>query len=344
MMLQLQDCDCGLIDAKDPTGSIFTSLLAIDFTKASGKQLKDLIVVATYDVDQPGAPYVRAFSTDQIQFTTLGLELTAAPALAHGNQVPCGQIFTRKSSYFYGSYSARIQTGGVPGTVAALYNYHNATSEVDVEYVSSSTTPTLLYTVKPQLYLPTANPDNRTYQRGTWNGTSESFQSGFHTWSFIWLPEIVHFGIDKNYTNNITVNVPRSPGHLAINHWSNGDPRYSSGPPIVNSTIVVSYLQAIYNDTDATPLACRKMQVPCVVDDGYILSPANSSSTSTQTSHLVSTQGPTSTSPTNGGVAPSQPAVAIVNSAGPVVHHPIYSLLLLCSLLFASRYCLKSRC
>lgn len=345
MVLQLQDCDCGFIDINDPTGSIFSSLLVTDFTKASRKHFDDLFVAAAFTVDQPGAPYVRAFSPNQVQLTASGLELTVAPALAHGNQVPCGQVFTQKSSYFYGSYSAHIQTARVPGTVTALYNYHNATSEVDVEFLSWWTTPALLYTVKPQLYLATGESDSRTYHQEPWNGTAESFHSSFHTWSFTWLPEIVHYGIDGHYTHNITVNVPQSPGHLAINHWSNGDSRYSSGPPTVDSTSIVSYLQAVYNDTDAMPLACKKAQVACIVDNGYLRSPGIPSSTlisisdSVSTPKPVSTPGPVSTSPTRGGAAPSRPAIAIVNSADRTVNPPIYSLLLLSSLLFVSKYC-----
>lgn len=347
MVLQLQDCDCGLIDAKDPTGSIFTSLFVTDFTKVSRNQLSDQFIAAAFTVNQPGAPYTRAFSPDQVRLTALGLELTVSPALADSNLVPSGQIFTRKSSYFYGSYSARIQTASVPGTVTALFNYRNATSEVDIEFLTSSTSPALLYTVKPQRYLSTGNPENSTYQREPWNGTVESFHTASHLWSFTWLPEIVHYGLDGQYTDNITVNVPQSPGHLAINHWSNGDSRYSSGPPPVNSTVVVSYLQAVYNDSDAVPLACKKTPVACIVDDGYLRSPespnSSISSTLTSISDIMSTPGPASTSPTtSGGAAPSRPAVAMVNSAGSTVCPPNYSLLLLFSLLLASKYCVKA--
>ncbi|CZT22965.1 uncharacterized protein RCC_08673 [Ramularia collo-cygni] len=274
MAKKVSDCDCGFIDADEPTHTTFTSLLLVDFTKATWKDLDDIFVRSSYTVNRTDAAYIRDFEPSQIQLTSSGLELTVSPS-PDGLIVPSASIFTRSAAFLHGSYRARILVGDVPGTVTAFYNYHNDTSEVDIEYVSARG-PTLLYSVKPQIYYENTNPSAETYQSETWgNDTSStssslSFEQNFHEWSFTWLPDIVHFGLDANYSKSITKNVPQAPGTIVLSHWSNGNPKYSQGPPTVKSTKVVEFLQAVYNDANATALECKKVQEACVIQDGRL--------------------------------------------------------------------------
>lgn len=270
MATKVEDCDCGFIDADEPTRSTFTSLLVVNFATATWDDLDNIFVRSSYNVNRSDAPYIRDFEANQIQLTDAGLELTVSPS-PDGQIVPSASVFTRQASFLYGSYRARILVGGVPGTVTAFYNYHNDTSEVDIEYVSARG-PTLLYSVKPQIYFENSNPDPDTYQSDTWNGTEDSFDQNFHEWSFTWLPDVVHYGLDSNYSKSITTNVPQAPGTIVLSHWSNGNPRYSEGPPTMNSTKTVSYLQAVYNDTNATELTCKRAPSPCIIQDGILRS------------------------------------------------------------------------
>ena len=201
--------------------------------------------------------------------TKAGLQLTVSPS-EDGKTVPCAQLFTRAETFLYGSYSAKIRVGSVPGTVTALFNYYNDTSEVDIEYLSAWDSPTLLYSVKPQIYLDNGTPDNSTYETQEWSGSPDAFDSEFHEWSFVWLPDTVHFGLDGDFARNLTTNVPTEPGKVALSHWSDGNQNYSLGPPTVNSTITIASLQAVYNDTNATALACEKVSSPCTITNGFL--------------------------------------------------------------------------
>jgi beta-glucanase (GH16 family) len=313
MVTKVDDCDCGFVDADEPTGTTFTSLLFVDFTKASWKELDNIFIKSSYNVNRSDAPYIRDFETDQIQLTDAGLELTVSPS-PDGRIVPSASISTRQASYLHGSYRARIMVRDVPGTVTAFYNYHNDTSEVDIEHVSARG-PTLLYSVKEQLYFANSNPDPSTYQSDTWNDTVTSFNQEFHEWSFTWLPEVVHYGLDANYSKKITRNVPQAPGTIVLSHWSNGNPRYSEGPPVVNSTNFVSYIQAVYNDANATALACKHTKSPCVVRAGTFVPSLNPASNSSSGTSLPS--GVSSGTASTGSATPSPmtiPAVSHVNS------------------------------
>lgn len=285
MATELEDCDCGFIDSEDPAHTTFTSLLVIDFTSITQKQLDDLFITAKFSLDKSDAPYIRSFSGDQVALSNTGLELTVSPA--GEKSVPCAGLFTKESYFLHGFYRARLLVGSVPGTVTAFYNYNNDTSEVDIEYLSAWENPTLLYSVKPQIYLANGNPDNSTYQQDTWNDTAASFQQTFQEWTFIWLPDVVYYGLNGDYSRKLSTNVPQAPGRIALSHWSDGDPRYSIGPPIENSTNTVSFLQAVYNNANATALACKRTKSACVIADGQIQSTSGGSSSSSTASDGV---------------------------------------------------------
>ncbi|KIW02351.1 uncharacterized protein PV09_06173 [Verruconis gallopava] len=278
MASTLPDCDCGFVDAKDPTKSTFSNFLAINFTSITNQTFEDLFIPASYTLNLRGGPYNRAFSPEQVHLSQDGLALTVSPLNA-GN-VPCAQVTTKNESFFYGAYHVQTRVGNVPGAVSAFFTYKNDTSEVDIEYLSAWTDPTLLYTVKPQLYSASGNPLSGTYQKEQWNGTG-AFSKNFHTWSFVWLPGIVHYGLDGEYSRVITTNVPQDPGSVSISHWSDGNPNYSMGPPTSDSTDVISLFWAVYNDTSSAAPACKATKTSCTISDGVLQSATSSSGGST---------------------------------------------------------------
>ena len=269
MVSNVGDCDCGFTDPSEPTESIFTSFFAVNFTSISNQQFDDNFLPATYEIAATGSPYVRNFTASQVRLSDAGLELIVSPP-SGSKSVPCAEVYTRSSTFFYGSYHAQYLVGDVPGTVTAFFYYRNDSSEVDIEYISAWNAPTLLYTVKPQIYLSDGSPSNHTYQRQSWNDTRAIFDQRFHDWAFVWLPEVVHYGLDGNYSSFLTTNVPQAPGRLALSHWSDGNPLYSLGPPTQTSTNAIPFVWAVYNDTNARPLACKKATSACTIVNGVL--------------------------------------------------------------------------
>jgi len=78
---------------------------------------------------------------------------------------------------------------------------------------------------------------------------------GYHELRYDWLKESITFYIDGQplwTIENKNSVVPNLPGHLVLNHWSNGDPNWSGGPPNQKSTITISYVKAYFNSSNAT--------------------------------------------------------------------------------------------
>jgi hypothetical protein len=49
----------------------------------------------------------------------------------------------------------------------------------------------------------------------------------------------------------MTENVPVEAGRLFLNHWSNGSPSWSGGPPAQDAVTTVMYVKAYFNSSDA---------------------------------------------------------------------------------------------
>lgn len=73
---------------------------------------------------------------------------------------------------------------------------------------------------------------------------------GFHEYRFDWTPTAVEFYADGVLLQRMSKSVPNSPGHITLSHWSNGDPRWSAGPPETDAVLTVSYLKGYFNSSD----------------------------------------------------------------------------------------------
>lgn len=72
----------------------------------------------------------------------------------------------------------------------------------------------------------------------------------YHEYRFDWTPGKVAFYVDGEFRHEMTENVPTEPGRMFFNHWSNGDPLWSAGPPGQDTAMTISYLKAYFNSTD----------------------------------------------------------------------------------------------
>lgn len=309
--VSVETCDCGFIDYYDPNQSTFASYYRTDFTSNSvtNDNISDSFRLSSSVVSKSTSPYSRSFSPEQVSVSSEGLALTVSPNTSDGS-VPSAAIYTNEEYFGFGSYHLVAQVSNLTGSVAAFYVYKNDTSEVDMEYVSkpanSSHVQFLQDSVKPQIYQSNGAASNLTYEK-QWPKLkgSASFSDKPHHWAFSWLPESVTFGLNNNYSVQLTTNVPQADGFLVLSHWSDGNPYYSQGPPSANSTFLVDQFWAVHNSTTvssqtelpageingknstSSAMACKKMSTPCYVynpsgtDNGlYTAKPTSTTSAS----------------------------------------------------------------
>lgn len=75
----------------------------------------------------------------------------------------------------------------------------------------------------------------------------------FHEYRFDYLPGKAYFYADSELLAEMNgSSIPDSAGHLILQHWSNGNPKWSGGPPDEDATVTVSYVKAYFNSSDAS--------------------------------------------------------------------------------------------
>jgi beta-glucanase (GH16 family) len=129
--------------------------------------------------------------------------------------------------------------------------YFNDTQEIDMEFLSSQ-------------YNDTSRPVNLVLQSpeslkngfdaantGTFDVKQLSFfpDDGFHEYRFDWSPESVAFYADGTLLQRMDRAVPSSAGHITFSHWSNGDPKWSGGPPEEDAIVTIQYFKGYFNSS-----------------------------------------------------------------------------------------------
>jgi hypothetical protein len=78
----------------------------------------------------------------------------------------------------------------------------------------------------------------------------------FHEYRFDFVPGRVIFYADSHVLADMKGGeIPSVGGHLILQHWSNGNPRWSGGPPATEALLRVSYVKAYFNSSDPQRLA-----------------------------------------------------------------------------------------
>ncbi|KAF4308298.1 putative glycoside hydrolase family 16 protein [Botryosphaeria dothidea] len=167
--------------------------------------------------------------------------------------VPIGEVVASRTDMLYGSFRVAMKLTGLPGTCGAFFWFRNDTQEIDIEFLSKqlneSSNMVNLVLQSPQSaaagYDASHTPNYDVYP------LPFRPDKAFHEYRFDWLPDRVSFYADGTWLKDMTIDLPNSPGHLVLNHWSNGDPLWSAGPPRENATLAVSYVKAYFNSSDA---------------------------------------------------------------------------------------------
>jgi hypothetical protein len=76
----------------------------------------------------------------------------------------------------------------------------------------------------------------------------------FHEYRFDWIPGSISYYVDDVLLRVFTHDIPNSPGHMVLNHWSNGDAGWSAGPPVTDTAITIRYTHLYFNSSEPREL------------------------------------------------------------------------------------------
>ncbi|KAL9595105.1 MAG: hypothetical protein Q9219_006648 [cf. Caloplaca sp. 3 TL-2023] len=261
------DCECGYT----VNGTLYTDLTESDFLHIKNINESGWLP-QTYTVDPKTArgPFGKDASPKQIALNPLksrydwagnginGQEAGAQVLVkggdpGEGGMIPMGEMSTNRTDMLYGSFRAGIKLTGLPGTCGAFFWYLNDSQEIDMEFLS-------------QQFNATSHPVNLVLQSeasvaaGFNAGDTAAFQvhqlpfdpsDGFHEYRFDWFKDRVEFYADGVLLRTMSGDgVPSDPGHLTLSQWSNGDPKWSAGPPAEDAIMTVNYVKGYFNSSD----------------------------------------------------------------------------------------------
>ncbi|KAK3950900.1 concanavalin A-like lectin/glucanase domain-containing protein [Pseudoneurospora amorphoporcata] len=185
-----------------------------------------------------------------------GLQLLVRKDLVDG-MVPVAEVDTARLDLSYGTFRASMKLTDIPGTCAAFFWYFNDTQEIDMEFLSKEFDHSKnTYPVNLVLQSRAAaahgydasQTDNFIKANLPFDPTAD-----FHEYRIDYNPSEILFYADRVLLakmNGSNVPSPNSHGHLILSHWSNGNPKWSGGPPKKDAPLVIRYLKAYFNSTD----------------------------------------------------------------------------------------------
>ncbi|EJP64810.1 glycoside hydrolase family 16 protein [Beauveria bassiana ARSEF 2860] len=261
-------CTCGYqVGGAHGDDWLFTEAIETDFTRLKS-------ITATKDwqrqefnvsAEAGRGKYSKSFTPDNVAVRPgaadkdasgrqAGVALSVSATIVNG-AVSVAELDTARQDLRWGSYRAGMRMTPVKGTCAALFWYFNDTQEIDMEFLSME------YDWEKKIFpvnivIQSKESAAKGYDA---NGTSTyrtvnldfDPSAGFHEYRFDYLPGKVYFYADSKLLVEMEGDqVPDSAGHLILQHWSNGNPKWSGGPPQEDATIVVSYVKAYFNSSD----------------------------------------------------------------------------------------------
>ncbi|KAK3313872.1 glycoside hydrolase, family 16 [Apodospora peruviana] len=184
-----------------------------------------------------------------------GMELTVKGTIYLG-MVPVAEVDTQRMDLSWGTFRASMKISHVPGTCAAFFWYFNDTQEIDMEFLSKDFDPSNnSYPVN--LVLQSREAAEAGYKAAETGNFVKAYlpfdpTKDLHEYRIDYMPGRVFFyadGILLAQMNGSAV-PSRSPGgHLILQHWSNGNPLWSGGPPREDAVLTVSYVKAYFNSS-----------------------------------------------------------------------------------------------
>ncbi|KAK3997332.1 beta-glucanase [Cladorrhinum sp. PSN332] len=272
-LVVLADCECGYslsLNSSNglPSAALFTDLIESDFTRVDDISQNTDWVRQAFNLtnDRARGQYGEMFAVENVVVSPTtgqpkedeedeeaGLRLVVRSEPIE-NMIPVAEIDTHRLDMFWGTFRASMKMTDQKGTCAAFFWYFNDTQEIDMEFLSkdfnasNSSYPVNLVLQSRDAVMAgfdAAKTSNFVKAYLPFDPTKD-----FHEYRIDYLPGRVFFYVDGVVLSEMVGNaVPSSPGHLILQHWSNGNKLWSGGPPAEDAALTVKYVKAYFNSS-----------------------------------------------------------------------------------------------
>jgi len=239
-------CDCFMDEAR----AVWTDALLIPKFDSLDVLRKDFILPEFVTQGLAGSSFGPKPSNVEVKNGQVHLNV-------QGQTTRGAEMQSWRDDILFGSFTAAVTYPTIAGTCAGVFVIMPGTNatlengELDIEYLSSK--PDVFhYVVHPRKFLADGNADPESFQISL----QEPQAAGTRIVRLDWIPGQVNFFVNSKWTVTMRTKVD-APAVFIVNHWTNGDPNWSGGPPAQTSSLVIEWLSLAFNTT--TPKQCRKV-------------------------------------------------------------------------------------
>ncbi|MCJ1243780.1 hypothetical protein MMC30_000977 [Trapelia coarctata] len=223
----------------DSNSASFTHTLEFDFTQLTEFPSGNL-TISNYDVGAGTAPHSQKYTPAQVAISEGTLQLKV-PGGQNTSPIHGSEVQTAFQDILYGSVRTTVQVSDIGGTCHGMFYYKDDNQETDIEILTADLSSGAHYTNQPNT--PGQMSTTATHPLPA-NATVV-----MHEHRLDWLPGQTVYYLDGVQTKVLTSNVPSDPGSWLWNNWSNGDPKWSAGPPEADSILKIEKIVMYFNRT-----------------------------------------------------------------------------------------------
>lgn len=173
-------------------------------------------------------------------------------------------ISSQRNDILYGSFRISAKMSPVEGTSFGFFFFYSISEEIDIEVLGHEQEDGKIRVSIQPIIRDNLNRASNLSQRLI--SIEKPLSSDFIEYRFDWFKTRVDFFVEDIYYHSLNVNIPSHHGKIVINHRSNGNPKWSRGPPVTSSDIQINLLDLYFNSSDSNE--CRGINYGSIQDFG----------------------------------------------------------------------------
>lgn len=164
-------------------------------------------------------------------------------------------ITSWRDDILYGSFRMSAKMSPVEGTSFGFFFFYSVTEEIDIEVLAHEQSKGIIRVSIQPIIRDNLNRASNLSQKII--DLDMPLSNDFLEYRFDWFKSRVDFFIDSRYYHSLNVNIPSHHGKIVINHRSNGNPKWSRGPPETSSDVQIRSVDLYFNSSESNE--CRSL-------------------------------------------------------------------------------------
>jgi hypothetical protein len=158
-------------------------------------------------------------------------------------------ISTYRDDIQYGSFRISAKMSELNGTSFGFFFFYSITEEIDVEMLShEGDSGKVRVSIQPIVRDNSGRASNISQKV---IDLKKNLSIDFVEYRFDWFKTRVDFFADGVYYHSLHVHIPTHHGKIVINHRTNGNPKWSRGPPVTQSDAKINYIDLYFNSSES---------------------------------------------------------------------------------------------